>query len=66
LYWKEVRAFVNMGKRKNYSHAVNVLKEIKTIMCNNDQKDDWKMMFRELKEEHSRKRLFMEALNALK
>jgi uncharacterized Zn finger protein len=66
LYWKEVRAFVNMGKRKNYSHAVNVLKEIKTIMSNNDQKDDWKMMFRELKEEHSRKRLFMEALNGLK
>ena len=62
LYWKEVRFFVNMGKRKNYSHAVNVLKEIKSIMTNNDQKDDWKMMFRELKEEHSRKRLFMEAL----
>jgi uncharacterized Zn finger protein len=66
LYWKEVRAFVNMGKRKNYSHAVNVLKEIKTIMSNNDQNDDWKMMFHELKEEHSRKRLFMEALNGLK
>lgn len=62
MYWKEVRLFVNMGKRKNYSHAVNVLKEIRTIMIKNNQKDKWEKMFDELKENHSRKRLFMAAI----
>lgn len=62
LYWKEVSVFVGMGKRENYSHAVNVLKEIRTIMSKNNQKDKWKKMFDELKVKHSRKRLFMEAI----
>lgn len=62
LYWKEVSYFVSIGKRKNYSHAVNVLEEIRTIMRKNNQKDKWKKMFDELKNKHSRKRLFMEAI----
>ncbi len=62
LYWKEVSIFVNKGKRKNYHHATTVLKEIKGIMTKNKQKDKWELMYNELKTEHQRKRLFMEAI----
>lgn len=35
IYWKEVVYFTNLGKEKNYSHAVRVLREVREILAEN-------------------------------
>ena len=65
MYWKEVSYYVGLGKEKNYSHAVGVLKEIKKIMKNN-WSEEWDSRYKAFLEEHSRKKLLMGALERAK
>lgn len=62
LYWEEVNAYMNMKKEKFYQKAVLVLKEIRTIMFNNNQHNEWVREFEAYKAEHIRKKLFIKMI----
>ncbi len=66
MYRKEVSYYVSLGKEKNYSHAVGVLKEIKGIMKRNKWTDEWDVEYRAFLEEHKRKKLLLGALERAK
>ncbi|NLB20392.1 MAG: hypothetical protein GX829_06120 [Clostridium sp.] len=59
LYWEEVHANMDMKKEKFYQEALNILKEIRTIMFKNTQYDEWEKRYEELVTEHKRKKLFI-------
>jgi len=66
MYWKETAYYVSLGKEKNYSHAVSVLKEIRTIMKRNKWTEEWNAGYRAFLEEHRRKKLLLRALEGFK
>lgn len=63
MYWIEVGFYVSLGKEKNYNHAVDVLKEIRTIMKRNKWTDEWNTKYNTFLEEHRRKKLLLKALD---
>ena len=66
MYWREVAFYVSLGKENNYSHAVGVLKEIRTIMKRNKWTEEWSVEYRTFLEEHRRKKLLLKALESFK
>ena len=62
LYWKEVKYFINLGKEKNYRHAVSVLREIRQIMKKNRWTEDWNNYYAKFLEENHRKKLLIKEL----
>lgn len=62
LYWKEVKYYINLGKEKNYRHAVSVLREIRQIMKKNKWTEDWNNYYAKFLEENRRKRLLIKEL----
>lgn len=47
LYWKEVDFYIQLGEQENYSHAVDVLREIHEIMEKNSWTDEWNERYNE-------------------
>lgn len=66
MYWREVAFYVSLGKEKNYSHAVSVLKEIRSIMKKNKWPEEWNMRYSSFLEEHRRKKLLLGQLEKFK
>lgn len=62
LYWKEVKYYINLGKEKNYRHAVSVLREIRQIMKKNRWTEDWNNYYAKFLEENHRKKLLIKEL----
>ena len=62
LYWKEVKYYINLGKEKNYLHAVIVLREIRQIMKKNRWTEDWNNYYAKFLEENHRKKLLIKEL----
>ena len=62
MYWKEVAFYVGLGKEKNYSHAVSILKEIRIIMKKNRWTEEWISRYNTFLEEHRRKKLLLREL----
>lgn len=62
MYWKEVTFCVGLGKEKNYSHAVSILKEIRIIMKKNKWTEEWISRYNTFLEEHRRKKLLLREL----
>lgn len=55
MYWKEIAFYVSLGKGKNYARAVEVLKEIRTIMKRNKWTEEWDIKYSTFLEEHKKK-----------
>lgn len=66
MYWKEIAFYVSLGKGKNYARAVEVLKEIRTIMKRNKWTEEWDIKYSTFLEEHRRKKLLLKALEHMK
>lgn len=66
IYWREVAFYVGLGKEKNYTHAVNILKEIRAIMKKNKWTDEWISRYKSFLEEHRRKKLLLKELERFK
>lgn len=66
IYWKEIAFYVSLGKEKNYARAVEVLKEIRTIMKRNKWTEEWNIKYNTFLEEHRRKKLLLKALERMK
>ena len=66
IYWKEIAFYVSLGKEKNYARAVEVLKEIRTIMKRNKWSEEWDIKYNTFLEEHRRKKLLLKALEHMK
>ncbi len=66
MYWKEVAFYVGLGREKNYAYAVEVLKEIQTIMKRNKWTNEWNNRYKIFLEEHKRKKLLLKVLESFK
>lgn len=62
MYWKEIEFYVGLGKEKNYSYAVNILKEVREIMKDNKWTDEWDNRYHIFLEENRRKKLLLRQL----
>ena len=62
MYWKEIAFYVGLGKEKNYTYAVSILKEIRIIMKKNSWTEEWISRYNAFLEEHRRKKLLIREL----
>ncbi len=66
MYWKEIGFYVGLGKEKNYTHAVKILKEVRNIMQKNKWTEEWIDKYNAFLEEHRRKKLLLRELEGFK
>lgn len=64
MYWREIAFYISLGKEKNYSHAVSVLREVRAIMKNNKWTDEWNNRYHTFLEENRRKKLLLRELES--
>lgn len=62
MYWKEAAFYVSLGKERNYSDAVKVLKEIRTIMKKNKWTEEWDTKYKAFVADNKRKKLLLRLL----